>query len=111
MNGWLLQLNVHGLLEPFRVLSDIVIPFDGLTRVIVLVITFALLVVAFKAFKRNPTPRLKWVGIAFFLFAVKWVLKVLDLFVSPGAFFAATSENVFELFILGSLFIALFSKK
>ena len=111
MSTLVLQLNLHEWLEPFRVLSNAVIPFDGITRVIVLFITLGLFALAFKAFQRNSTPRLKWVAFAFFLFAFKWALKVLDLFVSPGTFFAETSENVFELLILASLFVAIFSKK
>ena len=53
---------------------------------------------------RQPSPNktpIKYGGIisgAFFLFAVKWLLKVLDLFLSPGTFLPDASENIFELF-------------
>jgi hypothetical protein len=64
--------------------------------------------IAVKAYFKNKSRRLLLIGGAFFLFAVKWFLKILDLFVSPGWFLPDASENVFELLILALLFVALF---
>jgi len=83
---------------------------DLYTRLVVFVLSLALFAIALLAYKRSKTNRLMFVSIAFLLFAVKWALKVADLFISPGEFFARAIENVFELAILASLFIALFRK-
>ncbi|MDP2974008.1 MAG: hypothetical protein Q8N60_03070, partial [Candidatus Diapherotrites archaeon] len=65
---------------------------------------------ALLAFKRSKSRKLLFVSIAFTLFTVKWALKVVDLFFSPGEFFNRAAENIFELLILASLFIAIFRK-
>ncbi len=85
--------------------------YDFFTRVIVLVLTLGLAGVSFLAYNKAKSQKLLFVLIAFGLFALKWLLKVLDLFISTGAFFSDASENVFELLILASLFYALFVKK
>ena len=97
--------------DPLRQISDTAAHNDFITRFLVLILSLAILFIAFKAYQKNKTERLKYVLIAFALFAVKWALKVLDIFVSPGNFFGDASENVFELLLLGSLFLALFRKE
>lgn len=85
--------------------------YDFFTRVIVFVLTLVLMGISLMAYMKVKSQKLMFVSIAFGLFALKWLLKLLDLFISPGIFFADTSENVFELLILASLFYALFVKK
>ena len=84
---------------------------DWITRFLVLLLSLAIFAIAFKAYRKTGSERLKYVLIAFALFAVKWAIKVVDVFVSPGRFFNDASENVFELLILGALFMALFRKE
>jgi len=93
-----------------RPVSSMAYSFDSITRILVFVFALALCFIALKAYLKNKSRRLLLIGGAFFLFAVKWFLKLIDLFVSPGWFLADASENVFELFILLFLFIALFFK-
>ena len=97
--------------DALREVSDVAAQNDAFTRFLVLLLSAAILFIAVKAYQKNKSERLKFVTLAFALFAVKWGLKVLDLFVSPGNFFNDASENVFELLILGSLFTALFRKE
>lgn len=96
--------------DPLREVSDVAAHNDVLTRFLVLALSLAICFIAFKAYQRNKSERLKYVLLAFTLFAVKWTIKVVDIFVSPGNFFNDASENVFELLILGALFLALFRK-
>jgi hypothetical protein len=102
---------VFQALEPLRLASSLAANLDIVTRFIVLVFSLAILVIAALAYKKTKSTKLLFVGLAFLLFAVKWLLKVVDLYLSPGTFFPDASENVFELFILVSLFIAIFRKK
>ena len=101
---------VFQVLEPLRTLSTAAANIDIITRFIVLVFSLAILAIAALAYKKTQSRKLLFVGLAFLLFAVKWLLKVVDIYLSPGTFFPDTSENVFELFILVSLFIAIFRK-
>ena len=80
------------------------------TSIVVFVLSMALLVVSLFAYKRTKSRKLAFVSLAFLLFAAKWALKIVDLTISPGEFFHRAVENVFELAILASLFIALFRK-
>ncbi len=97
--------------DPLREVSDVAVQNDFVTRFIVLLLALAIFFIAFKAYQKTGAKRLQFVLLAFGLFAFKWALKVADVFVSPGNFFNDASENVFELFILGSLFMALFRKE
>ena len=77
---------------------------------IVLILSIALFAIAFLAYRKNKTKKLLFVCIAFFLFAVKFVLMALDLYVSPGKFFSVPIGNVFDLAIMLLLFAAIFRK-
>jgi hypothetical protein len=94
-----------------RHLSTMAVSYDLYTRLIVLILTLVLTAISTMAYLKAKSQRLMFVSIAFGLFTIKWLLKVLDLFISPGNFFNDASQNVFELFILASLFYALFMKK
>ncbi len=93
-----------------RPLSDAASAFDSITRLLVFIFALVLCFIALKAYFKIKSRRFLLIGGAFFLFAVKWFLKIIDLFLSPGWFMPDSSENVFELFILAFLFIALFFK-
>lgn len=97
--------------DPLRVLTNGVQGFDYLTRIIVFLFSSVVAVIGFMAWKRNPTARVKWVALAFGLLAFKWLLKVMDLFVSSGAFFPDHAENVIELASLALIAYALFAPR
>lgn len=101
---------VYQMLEPLRAISALAANLDFVTRFVVFIIALALMIIALLAYKKKKSQRLMFIALAFLLFAVKWLLKVLDLYLSPGTFFTDPAENVFELLILTSLFIALFKK-
>ena len=96
--------------DPLRVLIKFSENIDIITRMIVFALTIAILVISFLAYQKNKSQRLFFVTLAFAFFAIKWALKVIDLFVSPGNFFSDPAENVAELFILAALFLAIFKK-
>ncbi|MCX6799210.1 MAG: hypothetical protein NTW59_03900 [Candidatus Diapherotrites archaeon] len=93
-----------------RPISDQAVAIDLVTRAIVLLLSLAMLAIALLAYRKSKSGKALFVSIAFALFAIKWVLKVVDLFVSPGEFFSRPAENAMELLILGSLFVAIFRK-
>ena len=93
-----------------RPLTQQAIELDFYTRIVVFILSMALLAISVLAFKRSKSNKFLFVSIAFFLFALKWALKIADLFFSPGEFFHRAAENVMELLILASLFIAVFKK-
>jgi hypothetical protein len=94
-----------------RPISKMAVSYDFYTRVFVLILSLILTAISTMAYLKVKSQRLMFVSIAFSLFVVKWMLKVLDLIISPGNFFNDASQNVFELLILASLFYALFMKK
>ena len=96
--------------DPLWDVTQQAIAIDFITRAIVLVLSLAITVIALLAFKRSKSGKFLFVSIAFILFTVKWALKVVDLFFSPGEFFNRAAENIFELLIIAALFIAIFKK-
>ncbi len=100
-------------MAPWDFLWDVTqqaVNMDFLTRLIVFALSLVILVVALLAYKRSKSNKFLFVTIAFFLFALKWALKVVDMFYSPGEFFHRAAENVFELLILIALVAAIFKK-
>lgn len=93
-----------------RPLSGLALQFDPFIKGIVAVFALAMFLVAFFAYRKNPSKRLLFVALAFLFFFLKWLVKLLDLFFSPGTFLADSSENVFELIILAFLFFAVLKK-
>ncbi|MFH0970883.1 MAG: DUF5985 family protein [Candidatus Diapherotrites archaeon] len=99
------------LTNPLRFLANEALQFDFITRIIVFFFSLAVAMIAIAAWKRKPNFRLKWVALAFGLLALKWLLKVMDLFVSSGQFFPDHAENVIELISLVLIAIAIFSPR
>jgi hypothetical protein len=104
--GW-----VEAITNPLRVLTNEAAQFDFITRFIVLLFSLAVAIIGAIAWRRNPNPKIKWIAIAFGLLAFKWLLKVMDLFVSSGQFFPDHAENVIELVSLALIAYAIFSPR
>jgi len=90
-----------------RPLAGLAATYDAFLRPIVLLFSLFILVLALLAYRKKRTKRFAFKTLAFLFFSIKWMLKVLDLFVSPGYFFSDASENVFELIIFVFLLMAL----
>lgn len=91
-----------------RPLTEIAAQLDPYVKIIVFLLALGLFIISYLAYTKNKSKRLLFVSAAFAFFAIKWLFKLVDIFISPGLFLADSSENVFELLILASLFIALF---
>ena len=93
-----------------RPITQMAIEVDVPIRVIVLFLAAALFVISALAYRKTKSARFLFVSVAFFFFAAKWAIKVMDIFYSPGEFFNRAAEDIFELIILASLFVAIFRK-
>jgi len=93
-----------------RPLTDLAFEYDPAIKIIVLLLAFGIFVISFLAYQKAKSKKLLFVSIAFLLFALKWLVKVFDIFYSPGNFLSDSSENVFEFFILVLLFLAIFRR-
>ncbi len=97
--------------EPLRLLANEAAQFDFITRIIVFLFSLAVFIIGFVAWQRTHNSRVKWVALAFGLMAFKWLLKVMDLFVSTGQFFPDHAENVIELISLVLIAYAIFTPR
>jgi hypothetical protein len=77
---------------------------------IVLIIALGVALVAVMALRKKKSKRLLLVSVAFGLFFLKTVLNLVDLYFSPGTFMNLGVQSIFDLVIIGALFIALFKK-
>jgi len=84
--------------------------FDIYTRYLVLIFSFIIFVIALKAYLKKKNQKLLLVLTAFTLFFIRGLLKVLDLYFSPGDFLSKAAQNVFELLILLALVMAIFRR-
>ncbi len=95
--------------NPLRWLAEEAGQFDYAIRTIVFLFSAAIAGIGIMAWKKSPNTRVKWIALAFGLFAFKWVLKVMDMFVSTGAFFPDHAENVMELASLALIAYTIFA--
>ncbi len=100
-------MNLWDILSP---LTQVAWNMNLAAESLAMLLSFAILAISLLAYRKTHSKRLLLVTAAFFLFALKWVLKVIDQFISPGFFFGRASEAVVELAILGILFYAIFKK-
>lgn len=102
------QSNVWDSLRP---LTQFATEMDFPIKLIVFLLATAIFIISVLAYSKSKSKRILLVSIAFFFFALKWLVKIIDIYYSPGYFLSDSSENIFELIILVSLLIALFYRK
>lgn len=93
-----------------RPLADTATSIDSITKIIVFFFSAILLAIALLAYLKVKSQKLLIVAGAFFLFFFKWLLIVLDIFLSDGNFFPLAAQNVAELLVFIALFLAIFKK-
>lgn len=93
-----------------REFREVIYDFDFLTKTVVFALAIVLCVVASLAYTKSKSKKLLFVLIAFVLFALKWLIKILDVFFLTGGYFTDPLETIFELGIFMFLFLALFKK-
>jgi len=96
-------------IESLRDVRTLVFQFDFFTEIIVFLLVLGIAVISLNAFRKKKSMKLLFVSLAFWLFSVKWALKVLDLDISTG-YFTDPIENVIELGIIALLYVAFFKK-
>ncbi|MFH1392030.1 MAG: hypothetical protein ABIH20_06980 [Candidatus Diapherotrites archaeon] len=99
------------LWDTLRPVAQFAVDIDVPVKMIVFLLSIAIFFISALAYQKSKSKRILLVAIAFFFFAFKWLVKLSDIFYSPGYFLSDSSENIFELIILISLLIALFYKK
>lgn len=93
-----------------RPVAEAAVSFDAIIKAIVFLFAVGMLVLSLSAYRKTQSRKFLFIAAAFFLFGVKWLIKVFDILFSPGTFFSDSSENVFELLIFAALFLAVFRK-
>jgi len=93
-----------------RPVADAAVALDPLIKGIVFLLSLAMFLLSVSSYRKTRSEKFLFISAAFFLFSFKWLLKIFDVVLSPGNFFSDSSENVFELLIFASLFLAVFRK-
>ena len=93
-----------------RPLDQLAVSLSAPIQVIVLIVSIVIFGIALLAYLRKRSQKLLFVTAAFFLFMVKWIVQVIDLFISPGLFFSVPSQGIVELATMILLLLALFKK-
>ncbi len=89
---------------------DYVFSFYDVTLFLVLIFAAALTTISTMAYNKKKSERLFFVSFAFFLFALKASLKLVDNFLLGDYSYIGISIQTLEFLILLSLFYALFKK-
>ncbi len=98
------------LWEILRPVTNIAVEFNFAAESLAMILSIAILAISLLAYRKAKTRRLLLVTAAFFFFALKWVLRIADQFISPGFFFSRASDAIADLLILAILFYAIFKK-
>src|SRR3989338_6989755 len=78
--------------EFLKPLSDFAVSASPIVKPIVFLFALALFAIAMLAYLKTKSKKMLFITIAFGFFAVKWAIKLVDLFASPGFFFSDASE-------------------
>ncbi|HLC79814.1 MAG TPA: hypothetical protein VJG83_05350 [archaeon] len=97
--------------DNLRPITDFAKEVDLPVKVAVFVLSVAIFAISLLAYSKSKSKRIMLISFAFFLFSAKWLVKVIDVFYSPGTFLSDSSENLFDFGILACLFLALFYKR
>ena len=99
--------------EPWNVLRPLVDAtqaFGSIITAVAFIASLCLIMVAGLAVKKHNSRKMWLVFTAFGLFFIKLLMSVLDIYFSPGDFMNGAIRSTFDLFILVSLFLAIFQK-
>ena len=97
--------------DPLRSVTEAADTFNTPIKMLVFLLAAAIFAISLLAYSKSKSKRILLVSLAFLFFSLKWLVKIIDIFYSPGNFLSDASENVFELGILLSLLVALFYRK
>ncbi|VVC00074.1 Uncharacterised protein [uncultured archaeon] len=97
--------------DVLRPVSELAKQFDPVVQWFLLTLSVAILAISVLAYRKSKSRRIALISFAFFIFSLKAVLKVLDLYVSTGNFFSASANDVADFLIMLSLFVAVFYRK
>lgn len=93
-----------------RPLNNAAEALNEFTTWVVFLLSVTLTVIAVLAYRKKQSKRYAFIAFAFVFFSLKWLLKVIDLYLSPGHFFNWAGGTIVELVIFACLFIALFKR-
>ncbi len=93
-----------------RIPTEMATTLNPIVMWLVFIVALVVMIISLLALKRKNTQKLLFVSVAFSLFFLNSALSLLDLYASPGIFMNFAVQGVFDLLIIGALFIALFRK-
>ncbi|PIU21877.1 MAG: hypothetical protein COT15_00030 [Candidatus Diapherotrites archaeon CG08_land_8_20_14_0_20_34_12] len=111
MIGTVLLVSESPVWDVLRPLIQFSTEYSFYIKLIVIILSLILLAVAAKAYLMHKSNRFLLLIGVFGLFSIKWIIKLIDVFYSPGYFFSDPVETVFDLVTFAMLFLALFKKE
>ncbi|MCX6802285.1 MAG: hypothetical protein NT067_04200 [Candidatus Diapherotrites archaeon] len=96
--------------DALRPLDSFAQAINPLTTWIVFLLAAVLMFLSVTAWLRKKEKRFLFVALAFVFFFLKWLLALLDIYLSPGRFFSWAGGTIVELLIFLCLFLALFKR-
>ncbi len=97
--------------DALRPISDFALQFDAPVKWVVMLISVAIFAISLLAYSKSKSKRIMLISFAFFLFALKATLKVIDIYYSPGNFFSDAAGDTADFLIMLSMFTAIFYKR
>lgn len=101
------DIQVWNSLRPLEQASE---TMNFVSTITVLLLSAGLFAISLKAFQKNNSNRFLLLSLAFGIMFVKFLIKILDFFYSPGYFFSQAAQNVFDFLVLIALFASLIKK-
>jgi len=98
------------LWNSLRPLESVAESLKWVTTGVVFLLAAGMLFVSAKAFEKNRSNRFLFLTLAFGIIFAKFGIKLVDAVYSPGDFFSSAAQNVFDLFVLIALFLAIMRK-
>ena len=97
--------------DALRPASEFAKDIELIVKWLLLVVSAVLFAISAMAYYKSGSRRVMFISAAFFLFVVASLVKIFDIYFSPGYFFSEASSDLMQLLIMLIIFVAVFVRK
>ncbi len=97
--------------DSLRPVTELAKQFEIPITYLLFLVSLVVFVISFFGWRKSKSTRILLISFAFFLFVLKWLIEIIDIYFSPGNFLGYASAKVFDFAIMFLIFIAIFYRK
>jgi hypothetical protein len=97
--------------DVLRPATELAKQFEVPITYLLFLVSLVVFIISFLGWRKSKSTRILLISLAFFLFVLKWLIEIVDIYFSPGNFLGDASAKVFDFGIMFLIFVAIFYRK